>query len=139
MFVPMPPDEIAVGLDLCAALLLEKRGRKCAYCGRRDVPLQVEHIPPRSRGGLHRVFGFQTGDMVTANVPAGKHAGSYRGRVAVRSSGKFNIKADGNIVQGTNYRYCRLDFRSDGYSYHRKEVRLPPPACKQVVSAANFL
>jgi len=35
--------------------LLEKWGRQCAYCGRKDVPLQVEHIVPRSRGGSDRV------------------------------------------------------------------------------------
>jgi 5-methylcytosine-specific restriction endonuclease McrA len=35
--------------------LLEKWGRKCAYCGRENVPLQVEHIVPKSRGGSNRV------------------------------------------------------------------------------------
>ena len=76
---------------------------------------------PRTKAkGARRVKGFKTGDMVTAHVPAGKHAGSYRGRVAVRSSGSFNIKADGSIVQGISYRYCRLEFKSDGYSYSRK-------------------
>ena len=35
--------------------LLEKWGRKCAYCGVENVPLQVEHIVPRARGGSDRV------------------------------------------------------------------------------------
>ncbi len=35
--------------------LLEKWGRKCAYCEKKDVPLEVEHIVPRSRGGSDRV------------------------------------------------------------------------------------
>lgn len=35
--------------------LLEKWGRKCAYCGKTDVPLQVEHIHARSTGGSDRV------------------------------------------------------------------------------------
>jgi len=35
--------------------LLEKWGRKCAYCGAENVPLQVEHIVPRARGGSDRV------------------------------------------------------------------------------------
>jgi len=35
--------------------LLEKWGRKCAYCGAKDVPLEVEHIHPRSEGGTNRV------------------------------------------------------------------------------------
>jgi 5-methylcytosine-specific restriction endonuclease McrA len=35
--------------------LLEKWQRRCAYCGAAGVPLQVEHIVPRSRGGSDRV------------------------------------------------------------------------------------
>ncbi len=35
--------------------LLEKWGRKCAYCGKTDVPLEIEHIIPKSRGGSNRV------------------------------------------------------------------------------------
>ena len=35
--------------------LLEKWGRKCVYCGKIDVPLEVEHIIPRIRGGTDRV------------------------------------------------------------------------------------
>ncbi|MBV8384847.1 MAG: HNH endonuclease [Planctomycetaceae bacterium] len=35
--------------------LLEKFDRTCAYCSKTDVPLQIEHIIPRSRGGTDRV------------------------------------------------------------------------------------
>ncbi len=35
--------------------LLEKWGRECTYCGKKDVPLQIEHIKPRSKGGSDRV------------------------------------------------------------------------------------
>ncbi|OBS08978.1 HNH endonuclease [Acidihalobacter prosperus] len=35
--------------------LLEKWGRKCAYCGAENVPLEIEHIVPKSRGGSDRV------------------------------------------------------------------------------------
>lgn len=35
--------------------LLEKWGRKCAYCDATDVPLQIEHIVARVRGGTNRV------------------------------------------------------------------------------------
>lgn len=34
--------------------LLQKWGRQCAYCAAKDVPLQIEHIQPRSRGGSNR-------------------------------------------------------------------------------------
>jgi len=35
--------------------LLEKFKRTCAYCGKKDVPLQIEHIQPKSLGGSDRV------------------------------------------------------------------------------------
>jgi len=35
--------------------LLEKWGRRCAYCGAKDVPLEIEHILCRARGGTQRV------------------------------------------------------------------------------------
>jgi len=35
--------------------LLEKWGRRCAYCGAKDGPLEIEHILCRARGGKHRV------------------------------------------------------------------------------------
>lgn len=35
--------------------LLEKWGRMCAYCGAQDVPLQVEHIQSREKGGSSRI------------------------------------------------------------------------------------
>jgi 5-methylcytosine-specific restriction endonuclease McrA len=35
--------------------LLEKWGRKCAYCGSENVPMEIDHIHPRSEGGSDRV------------------------------------------------------------------------------------
>jgi len=35
--------------------LLEKIGRKCAYCGAENVSLEIEHIIPKIRGGSNRV------------------------------------------------------------------------------------
>lgn len=35
--------------------MLEKWGRKCAYCDTMDAPLQIDHIHPRARGGSDRV------------------------------------------------------------------------------------
>jgi len=34
--------------------LLEKWGRKCAYCAAENVPLQIEHIQPKANGGSNR-------------------------------------------------------------------------------------
>jgi 5-methylcytosine-specific restriction endonuclease McrA len=35
--------------------LLEKWGRKCFYCDAENVPLEIDHIHPRSKGGSDRV------------------------------------------------------------------------------------
>ncbi|MDF5719705.1 MAG: RNA-guided endonuclease IscB [Rhizonema sp. PD37] len=35
--------------------LLEKWGRQCAYCGLKEIPLQIEHIHPRAKGGSNRL------------------------------------------------------------------------------------
>lgn len=241
--------------------LLEKFGRKCAYCGKEDVPLEIEHIIPKSRGGSNRIsnltlachecntakgtmtaeefgfqdiqkqakaplkdaalvtatrwavyevlkasglevecgsggrtkfnrtalglpkehyydacavgastpeklyfktdtvlnitaigrgkhcrtnpdaygfpkaylprrkdfFGFQTGDLVKADVPKGKKAGRYFGTVKCRSSGYFNIKTDAGLVDGINHKYFTLVQNIDGYSYsqERRTALLP--------------
>lgn len=39
----------------CRQYLLEKWGRKCAYCGARNTPFEIEHIHPKSRGGSNRI------------------------------------------------------------------------------------
>jgi hypothetical protein len=66
-----------------------------------------------------RVHGFQTGDIVRAEVSSGKKAGVHVGRVAVRATGSFNIQAADDVVQGISHRHCRLIQRSDGYGYSR--------------------
>ena len=35
--------------------LLEKYKRTCVYCGKQNVPLEVEHIVPRSKNGSNRI------------------------------------------------------------------------------------
>ena len=64
-----------------------------------------------------RIHGFQTGDMVIANVTKGKKAGQYKGRLAVRASGNFNIQTSQGVIQGISHRYCTVVQRADGYGY----------------------
>jgi hypothetical protein len=63
------------------------------------------------------IKGFQTGDMVSADVPKGKRKGFYVGRVAVRATGSFNIQTAQGVVQGISHRHCRITQRADGYGY----------------------
>jgi hypothetical protein len=85
-----------------------------------------------------RVLGFQTGDLVSAVVPSGKKQGRYRGRVAVRATGNFNIHTPSGVVQGIQAKHCRLTQRKDGYSYeHLKERRHFLPGLKARVSVPS--
>ncbi len=63
------------------------------------------------------VKGFQTGDIVKAVVTKGKKIGTYLGRVAVRSTGSFNISTSHGLVQGISHRYCTTVHGKDGYAY----------------------
>lgn len=238
--------------------LLEKWGRKCAYCGRESIPLQVEHIVPKSRGGTDRVsnltlscarcnrdkgpktaeefgypeiqrlagrplrsaalmnatrwklygslkemglpvecgsgaltkynrirlglpkahgydaicvggdvpekvgididylnvwraigrgvrrmcrpnrfgfpvvhrinkksyFGFRTGDLVEVGVPRGKFVGNWRGFVAVRKSGYFDVRdfAGGVLCQSASHKYFKIIQRNSGWRYGKVAV-----------------
>lgn len=63
------------------------------------------------------VNGFQTGDIVKAVVTKGKKIGAYIGRVAVRTSGSFNISTVSELIQGISYKYCKSIHKKDGYEY----------------------
>jgi 5-methylcytosine-specific restriction endonuclease McrA len=75
------------------------------------------------RGYLMRskaVNGFATGDLVKATVTQGKKQGCYRGRVAVRATGSFNIQTSEGVVQGISHRHCKVLQRGDGYGYQQQ-------------------
>ena len=55
--------------------------------------------------------------MVKAVVATGKKAGVYVGRVAVRSSGRFNIKTETETIQGIAWKHCQKLHSVDGYAY----------------------
>ncbi|MEU3455031.1 RRXRR domain-containing protein [Micromonospora sp. NPDC006766] len=132
--------------------LLAKWARKCAYCGVKGVPLNMLVAAATGRGCYARtrcnrygfprlrlprsrsVYGFQTGDLVHAVVRAGKNKGRHVGRVAVRTTGKFNIRTSHALVQGIHHRHVRLLQRADGWAYTREEERRFPPALSCRVS-----
>ncbi|XRQ05885.1 RNA-guided endonuclease IscB [Actinomadura welshii] len=65
-------------------------------------------------------FGYQTGDLARAVVPAGKNAGTHTGRIAVRASGSFNIRTRHGLLQGVRHKHLHLLQRADGYGYTTK-------------------
>jgi 5-methylcytosine-specific restriction endonuclease McrA len=74
-------------------------------------------FPNRHVPRLKFVQGFQTGQIVKAVVTKGKKTGVYVGRVAVRSTGSFNISTPHGLIQGISHKYCSIIHQKDGYSY----------------------
>ncbi len=92
--------------------------------GDRQLCLVDKHGFSRSKSaGSKLVYGFQTGDFVTAQVTNGKKIRNYKGKVSVRSSGSFNISTQKETIQGISYRYCTKIHSSDGYNYSQKEYK----------------
>ena len=58
--------------------------------------------------------------MVKVVIPLGSkikvHVGTYTGRVAVRSSGFFDVKTK-DAKLGISHKYCQQIHLMDGYSY----------------------
>lgn len=94
-------------------LIITAQGR-----GTRQMCRVNKHGFPRTTAkSQKRVRGFATGDLIKANVTKGTKQGIYTGRVAVRSSGSFNIKTKHDTIQGISYKYCTVKQRNDGYAY----------------------
>lgn len=81
-------------------------------CGTNKYGFPTRH---KSRVQIHK--GFQTDDIVSATVTAGKKVGFYVGRVLCRASGSFDIATKTGRVTGISYKYCSPIHKKDGYSY----------------------
>lgn len=78
-------------------------------------------FPRTSAKASKSVKGFQTGDIVKAVVTKGLKVGKYLGKVAVRSTGQFDVQTKTQIVEGIWHKHCHLIQRGDGYLYNYKE------------------
>jgi len=105
------------------ALCIEAMGYgRRQRCGTDRHGFPVRHAPRAKR-----FFGFQTGDLVRAVVPRGKHAGVHIGRVRIRFRPSFVLKGS-----DVHPKHLRLLQRADGYGYGREGA--PPPMTEAVGS-----
>ncbi|HLY28472.1 MAG TPA: RNA-guided endonuclease IscB [Aggregatilineales bacterium] len=81
--------------------LLEKWRRKCAYCGKTAIPLQVEHITPRSRGGSDRVSNL-TLACENCNLDKGTQTAAEFGYAHLQAQAKVPLK-DATAVNTTRW------------------------------------
>ncbi|MHA2500732.1 MAG: RNA-guided endonuclease IscB, partial [Candidatus Hodarchaeales archaeon] len=71
--------------------LLHKWGRKCAYCGKTNIPLEIEHIIPKSRGGSNRVTNL-TLSCRKCNQNKGNQTAQEFGHPRIHAKAKTSLK-----------------------------------------------
>ncbi|WP_327662142.1 MULTISPECIES: RNA-guided endonuclease IscB [unclassified Streptomyces] len=65
-------------------------------------------------------FGYVTGDLVRAEIPKGKWAGTWTGRVSVRARGQHSLTTPGGRIN-VSYLHLHLLQRADGYAYSSRQ------------------
>jgi 5-methylcytosine-specific restriction endonuclease McrA len=86
--------------------------KAAGYGSRQMCATNKYGFPIRHRTHSKTFLGYQTGDIVTADVPKGKFAGKYCGRVTIRQRKSF-------ILNGfdVNPDYLKRVHCADGYGY----------------------
>jgi 5-methylcytosine-specific restriction endonuclease McrA len=79
--------------------LLDIWGRNCVYCGQTDVPLEAEHIIPKSRGGTDRVDNL-TISCIDCNQEKGSQTAKEFGYPDIQDKVKYTLK-DVSAVNST--------------------------------------
>jgi 5-methylcytosine-specific restriction endonuclease McrA len=72
--------------------LLHKWARKCIYCGKTKIPLEIEHIVPKSRGGSNRVANL-TLSCRPCNLKKGSKTAAEFGYPQIQAKAKKSLKA----------------------------------------------
>ena len=72
---------------------------------------------PKAHAPKAKFFqNFQTGDIVKADIPKGKYAGKYVGRIAIRFRPSFVLQLPTKKID-VHPKYLRTIHRADGYEY----------------------
>ena len=112
--------------------LLEKWQRTCAYCGKQQVPLEVEHLVPKSRGGSNRVSNL-TLACVPCNTKKGNQTAAEFGYPQIQAQAKRPLK-DAAAVNTTRWALYRalqatglpVEVGTGGRTkYNRRQLGIP--------------
>jgi 5-methylcytosine-specific restriction endonuclease McrA len=114
--------------------LLEKWGRKCAYCSETAIPLQIEHIIPRSRGGSDRVSNL-TLACEDCNQRKGNKTAAEFGFPEIERQAKEPLK-DAATLNATRWLLCErlkgfgllVETGSGGLTKYNRTMRELPTA-----------
>jgi 5-methylcytosine-specific restriction endonuclease McrA len=93
-------------------LIVRAKGHgKRQRCGTDRYGFPIRHAPAQKF-----FMGFQTGDLVKANVLTGKYAGTYTGRIAIRFKPSFKLTTRGKSFD-VHPKYLKTIHKADGYEY----------------------
>ena len=87
--------------------LLNKWERRCAYCGAKEVPLQVEHINPRARGGSDCISNLALA-CEPCNQQKGTQTAAEFGHPTIQAHAKRPLKDAAAVNQTRWALYGRL-------------------------------
>lgn len=86
--------------------LLEKFSRKCCYCGKTDITLEIEHIIPKSRGGSNQVSNLCLACR-PCNVKKGNQTATEFGFPNIQVQAKKPLK-DASAVNSVRWAIWRM-------------------------------
>jgi 5-methylcytosine-specific restriction endonuclease McrA len=119
-------DAACVGASTPERLLVERGPilmiRATGHGTRRRCGTDAHGFPVRHAPRRKRLMGYQTGDLVRAVIPGGKHAGVHAGRVAIRFRPSFRLNGF-----DVHPKYLRLLQRADGYAYAKGDSGASSP------------
>lgn len=89
--------------------LLEKWARQCAYCGAKDVPLEIEHLTPKSGGGSNRVSNLTLACHACNQAKGNKTAAEF-GHPHLQAHARLPLKdaAAVNMTRWALYRRLQI-------------------------------
>ncbi|MCK5023133.1 MAG: HNH endonuclease, partial [Candidatus Aenigmarchaeota archaeon] len=106
--------------------LLEKWKRTCAYCGKTNIPLEIEHIIPKSRGGSNRVSNL-TIACHECNQSKGTQTATEFGHPRIQSKANKSLRSTAfmNIVKTRLFNIIKNDPNTTyTYGYITKHDRI---------------
>lgn len=86
--------------------LLEKWNRKCVYCNKKDIPLEVEHIIPKSIGGSNRISNL-TLACSSCNIKKGTQTAAEFGYPNIQEQANKTLR-DAGIMNATRWKLYKI-------------------------------
>jgi 5-methylcytosine-specific restriction endonuclease McrA len=120
--------------------LLQTFGRACAYCGVCNVPLQIEHIISRARGGSDRVS-----NLTPACVPCNTEKGGTkynRARLGIAKTHALDAACVGEVGTPVGWQIPSTEIKASGRGdYCRTKLTahgFPRGYCMRTTSVRGF-